>query len=180
MKQGIMSGRHPPADPLKTGTTTMEDAALQCKIDAENRVNTLINEHAPALIASAATLVGKPIFKADGTLRADATKVLQLPKLNHPDMIYRHSSSYNLAFTFKTCCTIPNKVDNRSDHCAYAETTVYVGDVTNGIMVKLEEVGAPRKTDYTLAEVRAKQAEARRLKDAYDKARSACFPFGED
>jgi len=157
----------------------METGSLKAKIASENRVNALVNDYAPAIFNNAKDLVGKPVFKADGSLRLDALKILDLPKVNHPDTLFLNRSKYNLSFTFKTCCQEPHENPAFSDHCSYAETTVYIGDVENGILVTLKDPEPPHKTDYTLKEVRAAQAEAARAKEAYEKARAACFPFGE-
>ena len=157
----------------------MRDGQLKVKIAAENRVNELINTHFPGILERAKGLIGRPIFKNGGTLRVDAQKILDLPTLDHPDSIYLNRSTYSLGFTFKTCVTAPNDEPHMSDHCSYAETTVYIADMVDGTIEAVNEFGEPRKTDYSFEEVKALQQAAADAKAAYDKARSACFPFGE-
>ena len=158
----------------------MRDGQLKVQIEAENRVNSLINQHLPGMLQRAQGLVGRDVFKQGGTLRVDAKKILDVPTLDHPDMIYLNRSTYSLGFTFKSCVTAPNDEAHMSDHCAYAETTVYIGDVENGILQEVNDFGQPRKTDHSFEEVRELQKKAREAKAVYDDARSACFPFGEN
>jgi hypothetical protein len=156
----------------------MRDGELKVQIQAENRVNSLINDYFPGILANAQGLVGRQVFKADGSLRKDALAILDMPKLDHPDMIYLNRSTYSLGFTFKTCCTAPSDQAHMSDHCAYSETTVYIGNVSGNLLEAVNE-HEPRKTDYDFETVRELQKKAREARDAYNAARSACNPFGE-
>ncbi len=156
-------------------------AQLAVEIEAENKVNKLIKDYAPAMFANAKALEGRPVFKADGSLRKDAQAVLDIPTPpERHDMIFLSRGGYSLAFTFKTSAWAKNEQEHMSDHCAYAETTVYIGDMENGVLGPVSEFNSePYRSDYTLEEVLGKQtacAEARRV---YEEARSACNPFGE-
>lgn len=157
----------------------MHGAQLKCQIAAENRVNELINSIAPTIAESVKTLIGKPIFKADESLRADVIKVLNIPELDPPDQIFFHRSKYNLAFTFKTCRQSPHENERFSDHCAYASTTVYFGDVDNNVLTEVKSI-SPLRTDYTYEEVVSLREAAAKAKKVYEAAKSACYPFGED
>ena len=156
-------------------------AQLEVEIEAENRVNALIKDYAPGILANAQALVGKPVFKADGSLRKDAQAILDIPSLpERHDTIFLSRSSYSLAFTFKTSAWAKNEREHMSDHCSYAETTVYIGHIEDGVLGPVMGFDPDDyKSDYTLEDVLAKQVACAEAKKAYEEARSACNPFGE-
>lgn len=159
----------------------MANEQLAVEIQSHNRVNQLIKDYAPAIIANAKALEGRPVFKTDGSLRKDAQAVLDIPQLpGRSDMIYLNRSTYSLGFTFKTCCTAKNSQPHMSDHCSYSESTVYIGDVEGGVLGKVNEgLINEHRSDYTLEEVLALRAKCAEARKAYEEARSACNPFGE-
>lgn len=159
----------------------MTNEQLAVEIEAENRVNQLIKDYAPAIFANAQNLVGRPVFKADGSLRKDALAILDIPTLpERHDMIFLSRGGPSLDFVFKTCCTAPNSQPYMSDHCSYAQTIVYIGDMVDGVLGSVDEFNAEHyKSDHTLEEVLALRAKCAEAKKAYDEARAACNPFGE-
>lgn len=157
------------------------NAQLAVEIEAENKVNALIKDYAPAMFANAKALEGRPVFKADGSLRKDAQAVLDIPTPpERHDMIFLSRGGYSLAFTFKTSAWAKNEREHMSDHCAYAQTTVYIGDMENGVLGPVKEFQEEAyKSDYTLEEVLALRAICETARRVYEEARSACNPFGE-
>lgn len=155
------------------------DQELAVKIAAENRVNAMINRLFPQILANAQQLMGREIFKQGGALRVDAKKILNLPETDHPDSIYLNRSTYSLGFTFKTCVTASNSEPHMSDHCHYAETTCYIGDIEHNQLTGINE-HEERKDDYSLEIVKAQRAKAEEAKKDYEEARSACFPFNDN
>jgi len=154
---------------------------LLTQIKAENAVNTLIKARAPRLFEAAKGLVGKQILKADGSLRKDALAVLDVPTFpDRHDMIYLSRSSSSLAFTFKASAWTKNEREHMSDHCSYSETTVYIGDMQNGLLESLEEFDpSDYKSDYDLETIKDLRAKCEEARKAYEQARSDCNPFGE-
>lgn len=156
------------------------NAQLAVEIEAENKVNKLIKDYAPAMFANAKALEGRPVFKADGSLRKDAMAILDVPSLPGHDMIFLSRGGYSLAFTFKTSAWAKNEREHMSDHCTYAETTIYIGDMENGVLGPVNEFNSETyRSDYTLEEVLAKRVACEKARKAYEEARSACNPFGE-
>jgi len=140
----------------------------------------MIKEHAPALFEAARALVGRQILKADGSLRKDALVVLELPTFDEHNLsIYRNSSNYSLSFTFKVSEWTEN-TGGMSDHTEYAERTVYLGDMSNGVLNDSKEFDpTDYKSDYTIEGIQMARMACLKARKAYEKARSACNPFGE-
>ena len=62
--------------------------------------------------------------------------------------------------------------------CLYYETTVYIGDIQNGVLTK---IGSPYKgrMDYTPEEITKKREELKQAEAAFNTARSNLYPFNE-
>lgn len=151
----------------------MSDNATIAKVKAVNKAHGYANKLCADLQATFAPLVGQKIEKADGGLLAKVAKLL--PEFPHsPSLhVYRYISNYSLAWSVKTCEHIADTCG-----CLYYDVTVYVGDMRDGVLVKLSDPCVFR-TDYTVAEVDAKREAYRAAKSAAGAAQSALYPFGE-
>lgn len=156
------------------------DAQLQAKIVARNRAGEIANELYPKFLEIFKPYSGQKVCKVDGTLLKKIDEALpdsQFPEDKWPKptvMYYRSRSEYNIAFTVKTCA------DDGQGGCAYEEVTVYICDLSNGVIPTDGRWYDPPKcrTDYNLAEVKALREAYKVAKKAADDAQSACHPFG--
>ena len=146
---------------------------LTAKLTAINAANMAANELAPRLRAVLASFVGKPVLTKPGDLTAKVKAVLPPPAASAPGLrVWRYSSPYVLAWTIQAC-----RVDGNGTG-SYHEVTATVGELRDGVLVKLVTQDAYR-TDYTEAEVSAKRAAYEAAEQAYRDAKVALYPFGE-
>lgn len=145
---------------------------IKARVKARNNVNAEANRLYEVLVAIFAPLVGKTIFKQDGSLTAKCAKLLpELPGENALT-VYGSSSKYSLAWCVKTCESVP------PHGCCYEEAMVYVGDLTGKTLKKLCDPTNLR-TDYTVGELEEKRRVYKEKKEEAGNARSALHPFGE-
>jgi hypothetical protein len=95
--------------------------------------------------------VGKKVVLAGGGLADRVEKALPA-RLSTPALssYYETTSGYCLRVSFKICEPVPPV------GCCYAEASYTLGDVKDGVLVKVGEPPAPEnwRTDYTVAEVK--------------------------
>jgi len=144
---------------------------LVAKVAAVNSAHKFANKLWYELTEFFRSYVGQKVLKQDGSLLAK----IKLPELPNtvPVSVYKHTSDYSLAWTVKTC------QQSGKHHCVYYETTVYIGDLSKGVLTKLSESyqdPPAYRWNYTIEEVLANQQAAKDAKEAYDEARSKCFP----
>ena len=145
---------------------------LSPKVKAVNVANAYGIELYDKLAAVFTPLVGCKIEKADGTLLAKVAKLM--PSLPHGVglSVYRYTSNYSLMYVVKTC------ESDGYNGCMYHETSVYIGEMRDGVLVKL--CNKPElRTDYTVAEVEANRKAYEVAKEAASQAESKLHPFGE-
>lgn len=149
----------------------MGKKGLTAKVIAVNRVNSVANEIYPKLVEVFKPYVGCKLFKTNGGFLKKIEDIV--PSFDLPLMqIYRHNSEYNIAWTVKT-----SEQDGDST-CLYYSTTVYIGNVSNGILTDIMSREDCR-TDFTVEEIHEKQRVLKEASKAYDNAKSALFPFEE-
>jgi len=153
---------------------------LIARIEARNRAGEVANELFPKFLAIFKPLAGQKVCKVDGPFTKKVAE--QLPPSNYPDkwpkptvMYYRNRSDYTVSFTVKTCAS-----DNDGS-CAYEEVTVYICDLSNGVVQTDGRWYDPPncRTDYNVDEVKRLRAVYEAKKAEADKARSDLHPFGE-
>ena len=110
---------------------------LAARIKARNRAGEVAKELFPQFVEIFKPLVGEKVCKVDGSFLKKIAD--QLPSGDYPDafpdptvMYYRNRSEYTVSFTIKTCAS------NGEEGCAYEEVTVYVADLSNGIVTDKE------------------------------------------
>jgi len=155
------------------------DTALAAKVAAQNEANAVANQHTPALLAALSPFMGKNVCKVTGELLAKVKAALPaLPDYsNNRDVSCWVSTGhgYSITLNVKTCHG-QRKKDYTGAH--YAETLVYLGELSNGELSKLYPF-EPRHTDYTEAEIIAARKEVNAAKDALSKAQGKLAGFGE-
>lgn len=145
--------------------------ALSAKVIAVNRVHSVANDLYPKLVEVFKPYVGCKLFKATGGFLKKIEDIV--PSFDIPKMqVYRHNSEYNIAWTVKT-----SEQDGDSTSLYYS-TTVYIGNISNGVLTDIMSREDCR-TDFTVEEVEEKQRLLKEAYKAYDKAKSALFPFEE-
>lgn len=140
---------------------------IEAQIEAVNVARAECNRLAPLLIAAIRPLLGKKVQKVTGGLTKKFRSILPESLLPHS---YRILSDYLFYYVVKSC------IGYGEYNCIYHEETIYFGDSTNGILVK-EVTFEPRKCDYTVAEISELRKKADEMERAYDRAKSALFPF---
>ena len=158
----------------RTDEETRMKPGFLAKVRAVNRAHKAANELRVKLVPIFEPLVGNVIFKADDELLAKYEKLLPvLP--NTPElMFYRHKSRYSLAWVAKVCESIEGE-----SGCLYHEATVYIGELLNGNLVKISDVGMIYRDDYKAEEINELQVRVKKAKDDYEKLAKALYPFGD-
>jgi len=149
---------------------------LEARVRGVNAAHAYALQLCPVLRERFAPLVGQKVLKNDGTLMAKYTNLLPEFPYSHRLHVYKHTSEYSLAWTVKTC-----EVDvvEGTGHAYYYETTVYVGDLSNGVLTKITPHPYTGRTDHTVEGVVAVREEFEAARKVFDDARSALHPFGE-
>lgn len=146
---------------------------LTAKVAARNRVAAYVKEVAPQILAALTPFVGQKVELATGELSAKAKKALE-PFLGNKDkiQIYRGSSNYSLYFVFKTSESLPEY------SCIYDEVSFYVGDLSGGILTKINEFKPENyKSDWNAAEIAQTLAAAEAKRKEAQNLESSVYPF---
>lgn len=145
---------------------------LAAKVRGYNKVNAGANQYEKALIEAFRPLVGKKVLTKTG-LTIKAKEVLPDPKAFGLFRSWRDNSGYSLYWNVDVCEPKPD------GGCVYCQTTVYVGEIENGILTKVLEPQKARFTGYTVEEVKARRQALREAREAMQTAQSKLDPFGE-
>ena len=155
----------------------MQESRTTAKVAAVNRAHRVAMDVWQTMHDIFAPLVGEKIDKADGTFLAKIAKLL--PKLphDHSITIIRDSSEYSLAWSIT--CNEP--ICGDCGHLYYGITT-YIGGMSGGRLTNFDhhEDKPKYRTDYTVKELLELRDDCKKKKNAYEAARSACWPFDEE
>jgi len=146
--------------------------ATRAKVEAVNAANEHANKLYAELVKIFEPLVGQKILKADGTLLAKVQALLpEFPCT--PSLMVYNVSDYSLAWTVKTNAMVGDS------SCLYHETTVYIGELSNGNT--LAKITPPQEhpTGYKAEDVEELRAKVKAAKERYENLKSKLFPFGE-
>ena len=152
------------------------DKQLVARIKARNRAGEIAKELFPQFVAIFKPLVGQKVCKVDGGF---LKKILdQLPANDYRDadptvMYYRHTSVYTVSFTVKACAS------DGQGGCAYEEVTVYVADLSNGVVADKEYAPPDCRTDYTAAEIERLRIVYKEKQKEADQALADLYPLGD-
>jgi len=158
----------------------MREKELAAKIEAVNIAHVYAMQLWKELTEFFRPYVGTAVETKGGPLMAKIQAKLPIFANTHKLMVYRHVSNYSLAWTVKAC--VPYHSEHGGDIAVYHEITVYIGDLQGQTLTKLcESYQEPPalRSDYTVEEVLANKAAAKKAKAAYEAARDKCYPFGE-
>jgi hypothetical protein len=157
--------------------TVVYPSRLEARVAAQNAVNKLAEGLRPGIVAALAPFVGCQVYKADGAMLAKVRgALLVLP--NVPDASgYYECSPYGIRVHLKThACTADRFGDGQIAH--YAEATLYVAEVRDRVMVKIEDTPTPRPV-YTVAAIMELRTQLKAAKAVVSELESQLRDFGE-
>lgn len=156
---------------------------LSAKVQAKNLVNELAAKLAPAAAAMFAQFYGKQIQLASSTgfikKFSKAVEALQLPNTRGTisETAWVTSSLYTVMLHVQVEVCVP---DGHGHRCSFqGETTVYLGDLKNGIVSRLYTAHEAGRTDFTVDEVLKAREELNAARAAVRDAESKLCGFGE-
>lgn len=159
----------------------MTTKELAAKIIARNRVNAYIKQYAPQIFAALKPFEGKKIVLASGELAAPVKKAIQgffgniRVEDNKTIQIYPGSLSYSFSLVFKT--SEPYKEFS----VVYQESFVYFANIRDGILIDFYSFDAANyRSDYTLDEITAIQAELAAAEAKVDQIKGKLPPFARN
>lgn len=158
--------------------TKIYNNTLTAKIAARNEVNALANASFTDAAKALEPFVGQKVCKVDGSLFDKVKKALP-PTISAngagPHSWYSTGHGYNLVLNVKTCASAKTSGDYQIAH--YAETSVYLGHLNNGVLTKLYDAPSYR-ADYTEQFVREARQEAEKADKVKREAESKVHYFG--
>jgi hypothetical protein len=148
----------------------MNTNRLAARVKAVNTANAKAGEVYDQLAAIFAPYVGCKIEKADGGLLAKVAKAL--PEFVGNGLhVYKYASNFSLVWMVKTCEVCDGTA-------CYHEAGVYVGEMRDGVLLKL--CNRPElRSDYTVEEVVANREAYEAAKKIADDVQGKLHPFGE-
>lgn len=127
---------------------------LSLKVKAVNTANMYAKSIYPTLHTYFKQYVGEKIEKVDGSLlkkvkdnipNIDMDKCVE-DGCNISFTAYRQTSNYSLSYVAKVCVS-------NGDGCAYHSSTVYIGEMNNGVLENVNYEEPTGRTDYTAEEI---------------------------
>ena len=148
------------------------DDKLAAKVVAVNAANGLAGDVYHLLRGVFAPLVGEQVCKKDGQFLAKVAKLLPGLFPNTRELrVFRHVTGYHLVWKVWVSKLVNGCV------CSH-EADVYVGRLTDGVLVELCEPFTGR-TDWTSGEVVVKREAYWGAKRAAEEFKNSFYPFGE-
>lgn len=155
---------------------TYQENVLAAKIKATNRANAHANNIEILLRQAFSAFVGKKVNKSDGSLTVAAKKALPDIEGDKLQVWFSFSAGQRLVWRVKTSEPVAGY-----EFVVYAEANAYIGKLdAYGVLTEVSSEPSRQRADYDLSTVLGLQAAARSAKQAYEDARSACYPFPED
>lgn len=151
---------------------------LVAKVTARNRVNALALTHTPGILEVLQPFVGQKVINADGTILKKLRD--RLPRdaggnTSRAGWWHYSSTDYRLRVEFK----LNESYDSRGSEIAmYAEQSVDLGTLQNGVLTELGTLPDLRLT-YSTAEVIEARKELQAAKELVSAAQRKLFDFGE-
>lgn len=159
----------------------VHETRLDAKIAAVNNAHDYASKLYETLTPFFSQYVGQKIYKGDGTLLkriSDAMPAFPETGLSRFQLhTYGDRSDYSLAWTIKTAESVKERDDYNT--AIYYETTVYIGDVRDGVLEKIK-IKAPYRSDFTSEEVLSKIQDVKAAEKRLSEAQSAMWPFKEN
>lgn len=149
---------------------------LVAKVAAKNKCHTLANALTVELLDALKPFVGKKVIKTDCSLLESVSKIVspifdKYRKLGA--RVWKHSSSYSLAFGIAADAMIEGKGSTEN-----AECIVYIGKLDIQIMTALENA-CVRPTDYSAEKIHNARIELAKAKAVVNQIEGDLCGFGE-
>lgn len=146
---------------------------LAARVTAKNRANKLAMDIHDKLAPIFAQYVGKKVETSTGSLVAKLNKevdaaIAEIKKENCK--IFRSQSRYSICYVVQTWENVGS--------CYYAETYIYLGETSNGILSKILAKNE-LKTDYSVDQILKAREEIRKARTILQNAESNLCGFGE-
>lgn len=166
---------------------------LEAEINAMNRLHRFINDHREALLGWVTSFVGSKITKKNDSITfVEPTKAFGeainaiLDKLENEAnkhcssgermTIRRSISSYSISVEFKVAYEVQNEYGDYR-HTEYCSQSVYLGVIKNQVLVSVNAMEEKPLPEYSLNQLLLNLERARKAREEYEKAKSACCPF---
>lgn len=141
---------------------------LQAKVAARNEVNSQVRRFAPSFLLALAPFVGKKIVNADGSF----SKAFKSAMPNAGD--YYGSNTYSLSRVFKA------SANGERSGCYYQEASVYLGEISGGVLVKLCDFNPDNfRVNYDAATIAGARMDVNAKRRALQEAERELSYFGE-
>lgn len=150
---------------------TRHEQHLAAKVRGQNKVNAAANEYEKQLIEAFRPFVGSKILTHSGLAARVKPHIPEAPK--EVFRAWRSASNYSLYYEMDV-------TEQVGEHgCCYCNATAYVGDLDGYKLKSVGEPQKPRRTDYTVEEIREKRKALQTARDAMRKIESELATFGE-
>ncbi len=148
---------------------TAKETKIACRNLANERANVLI----PLLREWAAQFLGQKVALATGGLTKKAKEALPTYE-KEGFRWYLQTSHSSVVLKFDQCLNIPNGFS-----CVYEKGFYYVAEIPSGVLDRLYTEFEPFKTDYDIAEIRAKLAQIKDLEKQIDQVKQSMGEFSD-
>jgi len=144
-----------------------DESYLAAKVEAVNKANAYANNLYKTLVEILQPYLEKKVVKIDGTLvasLADDIRALNLPNDSQMQVLCSHYRTYSLSWDVR--------MSYRTGDwgCDYYTASVYVGKISDRILVEVCDKAPTHRTDITVTEIQEKRKKYEELKAIADKA----------
>ena len=149
---------------------------LIAKVAAKNKCHTLANALTVELMDALKPFVGKKVIKTDSSLLESMLKITTPICEKYRQLgarVWRHSSSYSVAFGVSANAIIEGKGSTEN-----AECVIYIGKIDGQIMTALENA-CVRPTDYSAEKIHNARIELAKAKAVVNRIENDLCGFGE-
>ncbi len=143
---------------------------LAAKVAGQNKVNAAANEYERQLIEAFRPFIGTKILTHDGIAKRVKPHIPAAPA---GVRVWRAGGTYSLYYEMDV-----SELTGEYG-CCYCKATAYVGQLKGYDLESVGEPQKPRRTDWTVEEVRAKRKALSDARDAMSAAQSQLGNFGE-
>lgn len=157
-------------------TSEQQKSHLTAKVNGRNIANREANRLSPVLIEALKPWADKKILKVDSSFLEAFRKTL--PNLDRNDkagLSYRIVSGggYNVILYVR-------HTGSYGEHFAcYTEEAVYLANIRDGVLAKINDPFTGRKTDFTVSDIEAARKVVSNARAALQDAERALVGFGE-
>ena len=149
------------------------DQLKQNKVTAQNECNAHLNEIVPLLRKWMEPFLGQQVIKANGGYMKkfiDCKPSFSMAGSAREFRWWTTATGYSIRVNGSQCVTDSNGT-------VYAESSVYLSDLRDGVLTKMYPIESPLKTDYDVAEIKVLLEKIDAKKKEIDILRAALGDF---